>query len=194
MSNLILLPLNLTNAEASEPQHLRLDPTSLPYLSYLSLNVRYMDEMDLKVLGGLPELRFLRLKTHTTLSLIIPACDGFFRKLRFCMMCDSMVQFITNEDSSVSFHMWNRHYGGVPFSSLTKNEKCRAAPNFMPKVEFLGFKVPVGALKDGNGTCDNLGLEHLSSLRKVEAWLDCRCAYTAEVEEVEAALRHAAEI
>ncbi|TVU41664.1 hypothetical protein EJB05_15203, partial [Eragrostis curvula] len=171
-----------------------ISPTCLPHLSYLCLNVKYMDEVDLKALSGLPELRFLRLRTLFTVSLNIPASDGFFQKLRFCVMRYSMVQFITNEDSSVSFHMWNRHEGDVPFGSRTKNRQCRVAPTFMPKVEVLEFMVPVRALNDGNGTCDYLGLERLVSLRKVRAEPDCGGAYVSEVEEVESSLRHAAEV
>ncbi|TVU41599.1 hypothetical protein EJB05_15131, partial [Eragrostis curvula] len=171
----------------------RMTPTYLPYLSYLCLNLNLMDETDLKVLSGLPELSYLRLRTLSTVSLNIPANDGFFQKLRFCMMMYSMVQFINNEDSSVSFHMWNGVEGDIPFGSRKKNEQCRVVPNVMPNVELLDFAVPVRALKDGNGTCDNLGLEHLASLRKVRATTNCRGACTAEVEEVEASLRHAVE-
>ena len=42
-----------------------------------------------------------------------------------------------------------------------------------------------------NRICDNLGLEHLTSLNKVKVRLWCDCSFTEDLEKEKAALRHA---
>lgn len=167
-----------------------INSSCLPYLAHLTLMVKDINEQDMISLGGLPELRYLNLMMECSLSVNnLPGRDGFFKKLRFCMMQDSMIQFLPNEDSSVSFHIWNKDKGEMPFGRNKKNEKCRIASSFMPNVEVLKFGVPVRALGHFNIVDDGLGLEYLSSLEKVIAFLDCEDANAQEVEMVQSDLR-----
>jgi disease resistance protein RPM1 len=78
----------------------------LPNLSHLELNLEHMDEHDLKILGMLPELHFLRLElwtwTTATVSSIIVVCERdaalvYFPKLWCCELWNTML----------SFHVWN---------------------------------------------------------------------------------------
>ncbi|CAO1940482.1 unnamed protein product [Urochloa humidicola] len=56
----------------------------------------------------------------------------------------------------------------------------------MPNLQILRFDAPVMA-------CNNLGLECLPSLRKVEVSVDCKGASADDVEKAEAELRYAAQ-
>ncbi|KAL6870723.1 hypothetical protein ACP4OV_014571 [Aristida adscensionis] len=161
----------------------------LPNLSYLILSVNDMDEHDLKVLGGLPELRYLKLSTWSTVTLDNIATDGCFNKLRYCHFGSSMVQFVLNEDSSISLTLWNGT-DNIAFGSR-KKDQCRVAPAVMPNLEELRFKVQVWSMSECKGSYDSLGLEYLTSLQQVEMIFDChRYSYNAEM-ETEAALKHA---
>lgn len=72
------------------------------------------DEQDLKILGGLPELRFLRLHVSSSLSATIhnitdsdDAC--YFPKLRCLTVYWSIVLFVAankGNKKSISFHIW----------------------------------------------------------------------------------------
>ena len=64
----------------------------------------------------------------------------------------------------------------------------------MPSLEALQFRVQVRFMKDTDLGFDKLGLENLPSLQKVTAYIDCRYARAAEVEEAEAALWHVAAV
>ena len=71
-----------------------INPSRLPNLAYLTLNVATMDEQDLKVLAWLPALCFLALQTESTVTASnINAGDCFFQKLRHLRIRDAMVQF-----------------------------------------------------------------------------------------------------
>ncbi|XP_062211497.1 disease resistance protein RGA5-like [Phragmites australis] len=63
----------------------------------------------------------------------------------------------------------------------------------MPRLEYINFSIPVIELNDANIGLD-FGLENLSSLQSVKASIDCVDACPTEVEEAEAALRHAVDI
>ncbi|TVU23871.1 hypothetical protein EJB05_26255 [Eragrostis curvula] len=166
----------------------------LPHLTHLILPVDAMDQKGLKFLAKLPELYHLVLWTKCTLTMSNISADiGHFQKLRFFMISMSMIQFqCKEEDSSVSFHIWNG-IDAMPFGS-GKND-CSVPPSaVMPNLEELSCRIFVRAIKDGNGDCANIGLQYLSSLQKVEVGLDCSGASAAEVEEAEAALRKATEV
>ncbi|CAO2149813.1 unnamed protein product [Urochloa humidicola] len=176
-----------------------ISPAHLPCLYFLQLCVDHVDEAGLRVMGGLPELRNLRLETRQPLlacKATVVLGDGFFRKLRSCRLFGWMIQLVANEDSiSVSFSMWNGN-GATAFGSEAKDRCSRsvAPPLVMPNLQELRFRVPVRALyKDGNGGCDNLELECLPSLRGVLVEVDCDGAYADKVEKAEAELKQAAQ-
>ncbi|CAO2164318.1 unnamed protein product, partial [Urochloa humidicola] len=166
-----VLPRHIRHLEVSSITFSRLpaciNPSLLPYLSYLHLMVHPIDERDLKVLGSLPELNFLRLVTFSTVTGCDIAGDGYFKKLRFCSMPCSMVQFLpNNKENIICFHVWNG-FGSMPFVASKQDDSSRVF-TFMPNLEVLEFLVSWRALKkDGNCTCDNLGIEILPSLLKV---------------------------
>ncbi|CAO2142919.1 unnamed protein product [Urochloa humidicola] len=178
-------------------------PERLQHLYELLLQVDYLDEAGLRILGRLPELRFLKLTT--TLSMAFTATvanitegDVFFPNLRHCDLEGCMVQLMVNEDStSVSFSIWSG-LGNMAFvGSKVEDESSRsvAPPPVMPNLQRLLFEVPAGALhKDGNGGCENLRLECLPSLRNVQVLILCYDATRDEVEKAEAELRLAAQL
>ncbi|TVU23892.1 hypothetical protein EJB05_26278 [Eragrostis curvula] len=191
------------------PQHLRdldleefcfswlpscISAASLPYLACLDLTVDAMEQKGLEFLARLPELCYLKLVTKSTATVShISASNGCFQKLRIFAMPSSMIQFqCKEEDSAVSFHIWNG-VDATPFGSAKHD--CSVPPSaVMPNLEVLNFRIFVRALKDGNGDCANIGLQYLSSLQIVKVTLDCSGASAAEVEETEAALRKATEV
>lgn len=63
----------------------------------------------------------------------------------------------------------------------------------MPMLEYINFAIPVAEFKDANISLD-FGLENLSSLHTVKANISCETASPKEVEEVEAAIRHAVHV
>ncbi|KAK3162890.1 hypothetical protein QOZ80_1BG0095030 [Eleusine coracana subsp. coracana] len=163
----------------------------LPNLSHLCVHVVSMDEHDLKVIGKMPELRDLLLPTSSTVAISNIADGSYFHKLRSFSMLSSMVQFLLNEDSSISFHIWNGD-DAMPFGPK-KDSEGRVAPTIMPGLEFLEFFFFVRTFKDCNGDFRNIGLECLTALQKVTVRIGCQGASILEVEEAEAVLRHVAE-
>ncbi|KAL6870926.1 hypothetical protein ACP4OV_014774 [Aristida adscensionis] len=163
-----------------------INPSSLPDLTHLNLRVTAMDEQGLKVLGKLSELRYLELSTDSSVTVANIATDGFFEKLRFCNFCDSMIRLVLNEDSSVSFTIWNG-IGVMGFASR-KNDRSKVAPAVMPNLEELCFKVYRVSMTMTvcKSSCDNLGLEYITSLQKVT--VNCWCS--SDAKEAESALRH----
>ncbi|OEL18174.1 Disease resistance RPP13-like protein 4 [Dichanthelium oligosanthes] len=161
----------------------------LHHLSYLSLRVNTIDELDLKLLGSLTELRYLKLdQTKGTATVDkINAGDVFFQKLRWFVMRHVMVQFQHEEDLTFSFHMWNG-IDPMPFGSR-RNNSCSLPSAVMPNLQVLETAVFVRALKDGNGDCSIIGLEYLTCLRKVSSIIHCRGASAIQVEETEAELQ-----
>uniref|UniRef100_K3ZH48 NB-ARC domain-containing protein n=1 Tax=Setaria italica TaxID=4555 RepID=K3ZH48_SETIT len=181
-----------------------ISPAHLPILGYLCLRVDHMDEAGLRALGALPELRFLELSTPrpsmactATVANINTAPDGFFKKLRCCLLHGWMVQLVLNEDSNgVSFSIL-KGMGVVAFGSKTKDEYSRsiAPPPVMPNLQELWFDVLARALyKDGNRTCGDLGLKCLPSLRTIQIDVNCDGASTNDVEKAESELRNAAQL
>ncbi|XP_039778626.1 uncharacterized protein LOC120645995 [Panicum virgatum] len=168
--------------------------SNLPSLSHLFLNVYDMDEEGLRILGGLQELRYLYLTTPSTVTLTNIVADRCFQKLRSCLFDNSTIHIELHEDtSSVSLRIWNGS-DDVTLSSGSKKDGFRvAAPAVMPNLEVLDFKVQVRGLMHNNRICDNLGLEHLTWLKKVKVRLWCDGSFADDVEKEKAALRHAVE-
>nr|CAB3503579.1 unnamed protein product [Digitaria exilis] len=192
------------------PQHLRhllvgvywfsslcwcINLSSLINLSHLELRVDSMDEHTMQILARLPELRHLALSTKSAVTVTNIATDGCFQKLRVCRFYSSVVLFVLNEDSSVSFTLWKRRFGGsIVFGSMKKDE-CRRAPAVMPNLQELLFNVDRFYMMKCAGNYGNLGLEYLTSLKEVTVSIDCDfCPSEAKVIEAEAGLRHAISI
>jgi hypothetical protein len=168
-----------------------INPTNLPNLTHLGpLLVSYMDEQGLKILGALPELCCLSLMVWSRVTITVN--DGLFRKLRcLCLYNNSMFLFVLNEDSSVSFTLWDINRNDVVAFGSQKD--IVQAPAIMPSLQVLHFSVVVTHLVGNNGSCDKLGLEYLPSLQDVKVWIYCKDAFADDVERQEAALRHAIE-
>ncbi|CAN6226832.1 unnamed protein product [Urochloa humidicola] len=178
-------------------------PERLQHLYELLLHVDYLDEAGLRILGRLPELILLKLRTTFSMAFTatvanITEGDVFFPNLRRCDLEGCMVQLVVNEDStSVSFSIWSGKGKMAFVGSKAEDESSRsvAPPPVMPNLQRLLFEVPVGALhKDGNGGCDNLRLECLPSLRNVQVCILCYGATRDDVEKAEAELRLAAQL
>jgi hypothetical protein len=103
-----------------------------------------------------------------------------------------MFMFVLNEDSSVSFTLWDTNYRNdvVAFGS---QKGIVRAPAIMPSLQMLRFSVYVEYFVRINGSCDKLGLEYLPTLQDVRVVLSCWGAFAEDVERQEAALRHAIE-
>ncbi|KAJ1277310.1 hypothetical protein BS78_05G285000 [Paspalum vaginatum] len=194
-----------------------IDTSCLPNLSRLELSLQYVDDQDLKILGRLPELRFLGLQLCCSATVSnVSDCDAvYFPKLRCCRLKKSMVLFVANkEDKSVSFHLWDG-YGDIAMPSTSPDELqtsmrfdsghekkgsiCRkgaaaiAPPLFMPSLETIEFRVHHWAVED-HRYYDNLNLDYLSSLRKIDVIIDPPDGTPGEeLEKVEVALRRAAD-
>lgn len=156
----------------------------------------------LKILGELPELRYLNLSLgqdtrHSKATVTGTATHGYFQKLRSCLLPDSLAQFVVNEeDSSVSFTMWGKWSDAPSFGSEMKQVSCcRVARAVMPNLEFLYFHVDARTLMEcNNGSFDNLGMECLTSLQVLRVFLECWRAPAAAVEKEKAALRRAIQV
>ncbi|KAL6640816.1 hypothetical protein ACP70R_021939 [Stipagrostis hirtigluma subsp. patula] len=168
-------------------------PSGLPNLSHLDLRVSVMDEQGLKILGGLPELRYLRLSTESTVTVTNITTEGCFQKLRSFKLPCSMVEFALNEDySTVSFTIWNGK-DDIAFGSRKKAE-CRAATAVMPNLQELCVCVNEVSMRECNGNYDNLGLEYLTLLQKFRVFLKCEGTSDAELTETEASLKQAIDV
>jgi disease resistance protein RPM1 len=175
-----------------------INPTRLPNLSHLELQVTTIHEQDLKLLARLPALCYLNLTTESTVtaSNINSSDRSFFQKLRH-FVTNAMVQFEQDneEDTSVSLHMWNGE-DAMPFASRKSNDCGKVVPSgVMPNLEVLYFDVRLRALK-GNYSdyCGNIGLEYLPSLREVRGGIDCRGVPATERDAAFAALRDACNV
>ncbi|WVZ90787.1 hypothetical protein U9M48_037054 [Paspalum notatum var. saurae] len=194
-----------------------INPSSLPNLAHLDLRLKDVDEQDLKNLGGLPELYFLKLDLDCSAAISNINSGMYFPKLRCFKLRRSMVLFVANKDDTkkVSFHIWdgesditvpsdsdeNELQGPLPSFAASSGENkedysvfakgAGAGPRFMPNLQALHFRV-VCQTGRAHGYCDNyVGWKYLSSLReiKVDLWDN-----KDEVEEAAAvALRRAAD-
>jgi disease resistance protein RPM1 len=196
--------LSLTWISFSRFPSFCINPSRLPHLSQLSLFVDAMNEQeDMRILGGLPQLCFLDLGVD---SIAEVGCNNtrtdddacLFQKLRRCSLRYTGVRLLlpSQEDSSsVSFSMWNVDASMV-LGSKTQ-DAAGVAPTLMPSIQKLGFTVCVQEMKDGNHNddCVSLALEYFASLHNVKVCIDCDDdSSRAEVEQVEAVLRRAADL
>ncbi|CAO2145219.1 unnamed protein product [Urochloa humidicola] len=173
-----------------------LNGSRLPNLSYLSLFVHHLDAQgDLRILGELPELQYLELKVMSVVQLVCTSAtdDGacLFRKLRRCsLVCYGGVRLLSSEDDTggVSIRL-----GWLQGSMLLGSGRNKdVAPTLLPSLQNLDFGIDVQDFKqDGN---DSVSLEYFASLQCVTLRVYCQGASAAEVEQVEAALRRAADV
>jgi len=82
------------------------------------LNLEYLGEQALIMLGMLPELRFLGLDhSPNYIPKISNISDsGYFPKLRSCRLSSNVVFLSKKQERSVSFHLWNG-FGNIARSS-----------------------------------------------------------------------------
>ena len=152
-------------------------------LTHLDVTVHVVQEQDMETLGRLPELCYLKLNSdHTRLVSIRKQATNdlrrCFRKLRFFLAPSSFVRFDLHG---------------------CKRDPSIAHSIMMPSLESLVFSVPVRFLKDMNiqpGFGNLIGFEKVAStsLQRVTTTIQCEDATAEEVEEVKAALAHAAEL
>uniref|UniRef100_A0A0D9XRY0 AAA+ ATPase domain-containing protein n=1 Tax=Leersia perrieri TaxID=77586 RepID=A0A0D9XRY0_9ORYZ len=146
-----------------------------PNLGYLVVNVQFWQEHDMETLGRMPELCTLQLQSCNMRVLNIKNTHGdihYFQKLRSLMTYHIMIGF------------------DLCSGKLSSGNIGIDAPTVMPSLEYLQFTVHVRFLKDANIGFDKLVSEHLPSLQRVNARIDCSDAHLAEVEEAEAALTY----
>ncbi|CAN6226864.1 unnamed protein product [Urochloa humidicola] len=177
-----------------------INPSRLPNLSYLCLYLGAMHEQNLKILGKMPELRFLHLISRSSATIRNTAIGdsdvGYFQKLRYYRMDISTVWFLPERDgkSVSSFHIWNgKEDISMPLFGGPGNKCTAAAPPFMPSLQMISFIVYVRALRD-HCYCDSFGLEYLPSLREIDVDIICTAATDVEVVQVEAELRREANV
>ncbi|CAM0149568.1 unnamed protein product [Urochloa decumbens] len=193
----------------------------LPKLSQLSLRVDYIDEQDLRIIGGLPHLGFLQLNVKCTLEVAcntsntdddgdeslemnVPTTtdaagdDGYlFKKLRFCSLWYDEVRLVPSKDG-VPFRMkWVN--ASVLLDSEWEGVCSRGkglVPTLMPRTQKLWFTVvSVQEFKDENhGCCDSLCLEYFASLQNIRLRIYNSSGSDAEEEEVKAALQRGADL
>ncbi|CAN6363427.1 unnamed protein product [Urochloa humidicola] len=168
----------------------------LPNLSHLLLSLKYINELDLRILGGLPELRFLRLTVMTTVELVCntgsttdATGDGYlFQKLRHCFLYYDSVRVLSSKDDTggVSFRLW---FMNASMMLGSQSDKA-IAPTLMPSAQTLEFTV----LPRAKYRPSCFSLEYFASVQNVSVQINCVGASAAAVEEVEAVLRHAADV
>jgi hypothetical protein len=154
-----------------------------PNLSYLDVQVVVVNDQDMETLAKLPELSCLILHLSGTKLISIKLCVGYFRKLRFLEIDSPFI--------------WFDLRGG----SECNSSRVASSNTIMPSLESLEFGVHVRSLKDENphlgsdkpllGGFQNLGT---SSLQRVIVQVNCEHAHISEMEEMEAALEHAAAV
>jgi disease resistance protein RPM1 len=173
-----------------------------------------MDEQDLRILGKLPQLRFLELVVQNSIAEVdcnnktTTDDDGccLFQKLRsFTIWYYRGVRFLLPSQeasgSSVSFCMPSVRASMQYGSEREDTTICKAAagptPTLMPSAQELLFTVYAQEfIKDGNHDSDrvSLALEYFASLQNVVVNIHGDGASSAaEVEQVEASLRRAAD-
>ncbi|CAN6381922.1 unnamed protein product [Urochloa humidicola] len=193
-----LRQLFLYNIEFSRFPSSCINPSRLPNLSHLNLSLHYIDEPDLRILGGLLELRYLYLDVYSTSEVACntesTASDAdasyLFQKLRRCTLQYFCVPVVTRKDddsSGGSCSMFDMDASMLLGSQSGKG----VAPTLMPSAQMLKFRVLVPEFMC---ICDSFSLEYFASVRNVSVQLECTGVSTAVVEKAEAALRHAADI
>ncbi|CAL4986574.1 unnamed protein product [Urochloa decumbens] len=176
-----------------------INPSRLPNLSHLRLCLDYIDEQDLRILGGLPELRYLYLDVYNTMDVVCnigsttsdadaAGASYLFQKLRRCIVHYFFVRVLPSKDDDCGSGSCRMFY--MDASMLLSSQSGKGvAPTLMPSAQVLKFSVHVPEFMD---ICDSFSLEYFASVRNVSVELDCAHASAALVGEAEAALRHAA--
>nr|UBY06969.1 NBS-LRR disease resistance protein [Dasypyrum villosum] len=140
------------------------DPSHLSNLSELNLlSVKEVQQEDVEIIGGLPSLRCLCIRsTHQTQRLLVIRADGFRCMVDFILDCRSAAQ--------IRFEL-----------------------GALPRAEYVAFSLGVRVAKEDGNCGFDLGLQgNLLSLRQsVWVWMYCGGARVGEVKEAEAAVRHA---
>jgi disease resistance protein RPM1 len=191
-----------------------INPSRLPHLSRLNLRVDAMDEQDLRIIGKLPQLKFLYLVVQNSIAEVdcnnktTTDDDGccLFQKLRsFTIWYYRGVRFLLPSQeasgSSVSFCMPSVRASMQYGSEREDTTICKAAagptPTLMPSAQKLLFTLYAQEfIKDGNHDNDrvSLALEYFASLQNIDVDIYYDGASSAtEVKQVEAALRRAAD-
>jgi disease resistance protein RPM1 len=186
-----------------------INPSRLSMLSELSLRVGAMDEQGLRILGGLPQLHFLDLVVYSIAEVV---CDNtradddacIFQNLRRCSIWYKGVRFLLpSQEESRSVSFCTRYVGAsMILGSQWEDTLCRAvgvAPTLMPSAQKLWFTVCVQEFIKDVGNHDDgwvsLALGYFASLQNVQALIDSDDGTSAaDVEQVEAALRRAADV
>ncbi|CAO2150522.1 unnamed protein product [Urochloa humidicola] len=167
----------------------------LPNLSHLSLRVDHLDvQGDLRILGELPELQYLELFVESVVQLLCTSAtdDGacLFRKLRRCnLVWSGGVRLLSSEEDSGGVFICSGWVHGSMFLGSGRNKDV--APTLLPSFQELAFDMYMRDFKDSNGS---VSLEYFPSLQSVKVYTECDGASAAEVEQVEAALRSAADV
>ncbi|CAO2153097.1 unnamed protein product [Urochloa humidicola] len=207
-----LRQLFLLRIRFSRLPSLCINPSRLGKLSHLSLHVDAIDEQELRILGGLPQLRSLRLAVECS-SLEVPSCnttdeqlvcntagDGYllFQKLRHCSLWYEEVRLLPSKDG-VPFRRMRWVNASVLLGSEWKgvcSGRGLILPTLMQRVQKLEFpEFSVRKFRDENpGCCDSLCLEYFASLQNIKLNISCCQASAAEVEKAEATFRHAASV
>jgi disease resistance protein RPM1 len=189
-----------------------INPSRLPHLSRLNLRVDVMDEHDLRILGKLPQLSFLELVVQNSIAEVdcnnktTTDDDGccLFQKLRsFTIWYYEGVRFLLpsleESGSRVLFSMPSVR-ASMQYGSEREDTTIRKAagltPTLMPSAQELLFRVFAEEfIKYGNHDNDrvSLALEYFTSLQNIDVDIYCDGASSAEVKQVEAALRRAAD-
>ncbi|OQU77448.1 hypothetical protein SORBI_3009G049800 [Sorghum bicolor] len=178
--------LNLENCLVFSRLPAWINSSLSPNLSYLDVKVVAVKDQDMETLAKLPELSCLILRfsyTKSVVSIKIRTDEGvvYFRKLRFLKILGPPIWFDLR-------------------GSECNNSRIASSNNaIMPSLESLEFQVRVRSLKDENlhlGFDKMLGFQNIgtSSLQRVTAEVDCEDARICEVDEAEAALKHAATV
>ncbi|CAN6372127.1 unnamed protein product [Urochloa humidicola] len=140
----------------------------LPFLTTLLLKVEHLSCSEMRILGKLPELCSLELRTGS--NLLVYGGDGYFKKLRYFKLFNPLVMF-------------RRDKSGAPV---------------MPSLETLQLAVcvPITCIvrlgQDISVIPTAIGLHNIPSLGKTIVVLHCAQDTRREVEEIEEAFRHTA--
>ncbi|CAO2150288.1 unnamed protein product [Urochloa humidicola] len=121
-------------------------------------------------------------------------CLPVFQKLRHFDVWYREIRFKDHESGSLVFRMRYMHASMLLLGS-SETERKGVAPTLIPSVQKLEFIVPVWAFIDGtDGGCVSLALEYFTSLHSLRVAIFWEGASLAEMEQVEATLRQAADI
>jgi disease resistance protein RPM1 len=187
-----------------------INPSRLPHLSRLNLLVDAMDEQDLRIIGKLPQLKFLYLVVQNSIAEVdcnnntTTDDDGccLFQKLRSFTICyyEGVRFLLPSQEGSGSSVLFCMHYAKASMQYGSEREDttiCKAAgltPTLIPSAQELWFRVHAQeVIKDGNhnNDCISLALDYFPSLQDVHVKIyDDGASSAAEVDQVEAADGH----